>query len=414
MQLGLQLTDPYRRQEKDQPAYNAVRHTHTWVLGKSGTGKSTALVRWAIDDILSGEGIAFFDPHGDAIAELLQHIPRSRHRDVILFDPSDPYPIGFNVLGTIPQERRPFVASSVVDCFRSIWEHSWGPQLEQFLYNGTAALLDMPDGTLLGLKFIITSKKYRTRVLSHVLDPLIKDFWETDFEVHMPDREKRERTLSTLNKIGALIADPAIRNIIGQNRMALDLKDIMDTKKILLVSLGQGQLGLLKSRLIGSLILSQLHLTALGRTNRMPFHVYMDEFHHFGGPTLIEMLSGIRKFGITLVCAHQYVSQLSPELREAMLGTVGTTVAFRLGATDAELLAPEFGLGRDDDPLPQLRAHQAYARTDGRTWSLSMPPTGATTYPKAPQAIRNWSREKYGTPREEVEERIRRFVAHCA
>lgn len=157
--------------------YNSRRFTHTWVLGKSGVGKTTALLRWAIDDILAGDGVAFFDLHGDAAQELLDYIPPHRRGDVLFYDPSDrDFPIGFNILDRVPQQNKPFIASSIVDTFKSIWGHSWGPQLEMFLYASTAALLDVPNGTLLGIKFLLTSPTYRKRVLEYVQDPAIRDF----------------------------------------------------------------------------------------------------------------------------------------------------------------------------------------------------------------------------------------------
>ena len=189
MQLGLLRQYEPGVGECYIPVYNTRRFTHTWVLGKSGVGKSTALINWALQDIHKGEGLAFFDPHGDAAEEILLHIPKPRRNDVIIFNPADRnFPVAFNILNNISPDRRPFVASSVVDCFKSIWGHSWGPQLEMFVYAGVAALLDVPDGTLMGLKFLLTSPVYRNRVLSHVKDPAIKDFWETDFEEHMPEK----------------------------------------------------------------------------------------------------------------------------------------------------------------------------------------------------------------------------------
>jgi len=195
---------------------------------------------------------------------------------------------------------------------------------------------------------------------------VIKDFWKTDFETHMPEREQRERTLSTLNKIGAFISDPAIRNSIGQSKTAIDLKDMMDNRKILLGKLPQGQLGIEKSRLIGALLRSHIHLTALSRTDdRTPFHICADECHNFGNNTLIEMLSGIRKFGISLVLAHQYLDQLDKPFSSALIGTVGTTVSFRLGIRDANLLTEEFELNRNHMALHELEPFTAHMRSNG-------------------------------------------------
>ncbi|MCP4182690.1 MAG: type IV secretory system conjugative DNA transfer family protein, partial [Hyphomicrobiales bacterium] len=386
--------------------------SHTWVIGKTGVGKSTAMVRWAVDDIINGEGIAFFDPHGDGAQDIIKHIPKSRRNDVVYFNPYE-LAIGFNVFDNVPEERKSFVASSIVDSFKAVWGYTdiSTPALDQFLYNGARAMMDMPDGTLLGLKFLLTSAKYRKRVISHIKDPTIADFWKTDFEEHMPEREQRERTLSTLNKIGALISDPAIRTCIGQPKSRLDLKDIMDNGKILIVSLPHGQLGIEKSALIGSLIMSQLHLVALTRNStRRPFHIYVDECHHFGASTLAEMLSGIRKFGVSLVLGHQYLDQLPQKLKAGLLGTVGTIVSFRIGALDTQYIEPEFHMNNDDYTLCELQPFTAYIRAGLMTTLLSMPQIDQCQYPGNFRRIRNRCRCRYALPRKRIEERIARFI----
>ena len=239
MRLGNQAQHPFRKQSHGSPVFNDRRFSHTWVIGKTRVGKTTALINWMLDDIYAGEGICFIDPHGDAITDLLSHIPADRRDDVILCDYADfEHPIALNVLADVPPDRRSFVANAVVSIFKNLWgyTHVPTPQLDQYLYNGTAALLEVPGSTLLGLNYLLKdSSTYRDRVLSHVLNPVIKDFWENDFEA-IPDRERRQSVLSTLNKIGMLIADPGVRNVIGQPQMSFSFKDIMDSGKILLVS----------------------------------------------------------------------------------------------------------------------------------------------------------------------------------
>lgn len=412
MRLGNQAQQPYRKQTPGTPVINDRRFSHTWVIGKTRVGKTTALINWMLDDIYDGEGILFIDPHGDAITDLLRHIPPERRDDVILCDFADfQHPVPLNVLANVPPDRRSFVANAVVSIFKNLWgyTHVPTPQLDQYLYNGTAALLEVPGSTLLGINYLLKDNEtYRNRVLSHVLNPVIKDFWENDFEA-IPDRERRQSVLSTLNKIGMLMADPAVRNVIGQPRMSFSFKDIMDSGKILLVSVPQGKLGIEKSAILGSLVLTLVHLTALERIDtphRPPFHCYLDEGHHFGSSMLAEMLSGVGKFQVSLTIAHQYLHQLSPELRHALIGTVGTMVAFRIGAIDAEKMAPEFAFEALDDPLPQLRPYAAYAKTD-RTYLLDMP---EITRPRYEFDFRTPSRKHYAGQRRQVEERIARFI----
>jgi hypothetical protein len=288
------------------------------------------------------------------------------------------------------------------------------PALEQFLFNGARAMMDVRDGTLFGLKFLLTSSHYRDRVVSHVRDPVIADFWKRDFAEHMPEREQRERTLSTLNKIGALIADPAIRNCIAQPRSKIDFRRILAEGKIFIASLPQGSLGIDKSALIGSLLLSQLQLAALSRDDeRNPFHVYVDECHHFAAGTLAEMLSGIRKFGVSLTLSHQYLDQLPRKLRSALMGTVGTTIVFRIGVEDARLLEPEFRLNNDDDALCELLPFQAYVRDGLRTHRLVMPECDYQSIPQGAERIKRFSASQFACDPIRLDARLRRFVANA-
>jgi hypothetical protein len=416
MQLGRDRFPRFdhKRKRKSFPIFSIEetrRQNHFWIIGKTGQGKSSFLQNAIQQDIRAGNGLALFDPHGDLAEAVLALIPPKRRKDVILLDPTDhDYPIGFNILDRVPIERRPFVASSVVDCFKAIWGSSWGPQLEMFLYAGAAALLDFPDGTLVGLKFLITSKSYRTRVLGHIRDPAVRDFWQTDFQKHMPEKEQRERTLSMLNKIGQLITDPSIRNIIGQPTSRLSFTEIMNSKKIFIASLRQGDLGIQKSSLIGSLLISSIHLAALQRTaNRTPFHVYVDEFHNFHG--FNEMVSGIRKFGISLTLSHQYISQLTPDLRDAMLGTIGTIISFQIGGDDADRLSKTFHIKPEE--LTALEPYTAYVTTGAKTTLIKMEPPPEALYPASPRAIRRRCKA-LAVPREHVESRMNTFIKNTS
>lgn len=387
-----------------------MRLKHLRVIGKTGTGKSTFIANSILQDIYAGHGCSLFDPHKDLAELVLAHIPPQRRRDVIYFDPTDrEWPIGLNVLEFVKADDRPLVASILVDAFRHIWGDSWGPQLEQILYNACAAVLDTDGGTLLGVKYMLISPAYRVRVLKAIRDPEIRNFWSKDFSEHMPEREQRERTLSTLNKVGQLIADPMLRNIIGQGRNRIDFKAIFDTKKIFIANLSQGAIGLGKSKLLGSLLLAKFHAAALARTDRTPFYMYFDEFHNYGSSSFIEMFSGIRKYGVSLTVAHQYLDQLSPELRAAVLGTVGTTVAFRIGADDATHLAPEFD--RSIEQFVSLRPFHAYAKDGGSAVELEMPPITFKHYPSAITRIVANTRNIYAVPRVKIEDRITRFLS---
>ncbi len=419
MEIGRARYDSFdfkRKKRRSRPIFSITedeRARHLWVIGKTGVGKSTFLLNAIAQDIRAGNGVGVFDPHGDLADAALQLVPPNRRKDVVLFDPSDrDFPTGFNNFHSVPVERRPFVASSVVDCFKAIWGTSWGPQLEMFLFAASAALLDFPDGTLLGLKHIMTSKTYRARVLGHVRDPAVKDFWQTDFAKHMPEKEQRERTLSTLNKIGQLITDPTVRNVIGQTRSRLSFREIMDGRKIFIARLAQGELGIQKSSLIGALLISALHTAALQRRDiRTPFHLTVDEFHNFG-LGFNEMLSGIRKFGVTLTLCHQFLGQVPDDLAEAMIGTIGATLAFQLGGNDAERLAKTFNLKPEE--LSSLEPHTAYINIGARTHQLRMDPAPERVYPASPSHIRRACRAQFAQRREHVERRIAAFIEHTS
>lgn len=412
MQLGTYIRHDRRRRRTTHPYFEISeeqRLRHVYVLGKTGVGKSTTLVNWLMGDIRAGRGCFFLDPHGDDADVLLTLIPPARRPDVIYFNPAE-FPIAFNLFDGVPPERRAFVASSIVDTFKSIWHMDYAPNVEMFVYAACAALLETPGSTLLGLNYILTSPRYRKAIERRITDPVIRDFWHTTFDQHMTDREQRDRTLSTINKIITLIADPAIRHCIGQPNAAFDFADVIASKKIFIASLPQGDLGIEKASVIGSFLLANFHVAALQRKDdRSLFPVYIDEFHHFGNRTIREALSGLRKFGISLVLSHQYTAQLSPEMQAAILGSVDTIVCFQVGPADAEALAPQFRNTKPDD-LMNLQAYKALVRSGAASIELAMPPLSAKVYPSGPQRIRNNCRTAYSAPVEQIERQIAAFI----
>lgn len=387
-----------------------TRLKHLRVLGKTGTGKSTALINYALQDIYEGRGISFFDPHGTHAEQLLSYIPPFRRRDVIYFNPADrEFPIGLNVLEKVPYDDRARIASAIVSAFKHIWKDSWGPQLEHILYNACLAILDIEAGTFLDLKFLLTHESYRTKILKDIRNPIVKDYWSHDFSEHMPEKEQRERTLSTLNKVGQFLSDPMLLNIIAQHRNKIDFDHIISSKKIFIANLSEGQIGQDKSRLLGSFLLAKFHSAALARTSFSPFYMYFDEFHNYGSASFVEMFSGIRKFGIGLIVAHQYLDQLDPALRSAVGGTVGTNLAFRIGAEDADKLCREFD--RSVEQFVTLPPFHAFVKNGGSAVHLQMPPVEFRSYPDGEEGIIANSRNAYALERDDVEKRINRFLA---
>ena len=401
-----------RKRRFTSPAFcisDEQRLRHTWVIGKTGMGKSTFLANSLIQDIRAGNGCALFDPHGDLAEQILEYVPPWRRNDVIYFNPADiEYPIGFNPLANVEPDRRPLVVSTVVDALHSLWPDSWGPQLQMFLEATCGALLEMPGATLPQINLMLTDAKFRAYVLRHVRDVGVRSFWERDFAL-MPEREQRERSLSTLNKVGQFMNDFRLRNIVGQPRSGFDIDDILANRRVFIANLAQGELGIGKSRLLGALLIVSFHLAALRRRVRTPFHLAVDEFHSFGASTFAEMLSGVRKYGLSLTLAHQYIDQLDTSLRAALIGTVGTKVSFAIGTKDAEVLAPEVSLKPDD--LSRLLPYMAYVDIGGPTLALRMPPIVAKQFPSASRRINERCRNELATPRKKAEASVGKSLA---
>lgn len=313
---------------------------HIYLVGQSGSGKSTLIKNLILENIHDGHGVFYLDPHGSDIDELLPLIPYRRRKDVILFDPSEEdYPIGWNPLeidGPI---------ALITSAFERAIKDAAGygkaatPVMSLYIRNSLYALIAAGE-PLIGLPFLLTSSRYRERVLNQVTDPLVRRFWR-DFE-ELSDRDKRQEVASTYNKAFALILDSRIRNVLGQAKSRFSMKDVL-SGKIVLARLPQGRLGFEQVRVLGLLLLSQLHLQALAQEASVPAHVYLDEAHAFDGSTLTEMLSGIRKQGVSITIAHQNLAQLSRELKAAILGNCAQKYIFRVSMADAKELNERLG-----------------------------------------------------------------------
>jgi type IV secretory pathway TraG/TraD family ATPase VirD4 len=392
----------------DVPLDELLQHVH--VIGKTGMGKSTFLLSQIVQDIRAGRGCIVIDPKGDLARDVLSLVPPRRRPDVIYFAPHDTeYPPAFNPLDCPDPREQTQVASRVLDAFHHLFKDSWGPQLEQILKNALLAVVSMPGGTLLDVKFLITHKGHRARVLKHVRNEFVRDFWEGDFAEHMTDKEQRDRTLSTLNKISQFITDPMLCNVVRQ-QSTFSFKDILDTGKIFVANLDQGRMGENAAALLGGMLVSAIHSAALTRQSREFFPVYVDEFHLFGSASFAQMLSILRGFGVSLWLAHQYIDQLSPELRAALLGTAGTIVCFRIGVRDTDTLAPEFALTRFETQLTDLPPHAAYIKTAGAVTRLHMPLCEAKRYPSGPAKIIAQTRAWYAREAGAVERGIEAYL----
>ncbi len=395
------------------------RDRHMYVIGKTGMGKSTLLENMAIQDLRNHEGLAFIDPHGGTVERLLDYIPEDRIQDVVYFAPFDmEHPIAFNVMEDVGYDKRHLVVSGLMATFKKIWEDAWSARMEYILTNTLLALLEYPDATLLGVNRMYTDKAYRQKVVENVKDPVVKDFWMKEF-ANYGDRYTQEATPAIQNKIGQFTGNPLIRNIIGQPKSSFDIRAMMDEKKILIINLSKGLVGETNMRLLGSMLTTRIFLAAMSRADlsaeklsQLPaFYFYVDEFQNFANETFAEILSEARKYKLNLVIAHQYIEQMEEEVRDAVFGNVGTTVVFRVGPFDAEVLETIFMPRFTKEDIVSLDRRQIYLSLmiDG----VGSAPFSAVTIPpiEPPPAsyrenVVESSRTQFTSPRAAVEKAI--------
>ena len=392
------------------------RLRHLWLLGKTGAGKSTLLANLIAQDLARGVGTALLDPHGDLVEQVLPQVPRSRTNDVLLFAPEDrDYPISFNIFRA-GRELHPdpgLLTSGLISIFKKFWSDSWGPRLEHVLRNAILAVAPDPRATLLFLYRFLTDEDLRKDHTAKLRDPVVRAFWQSEFRGYGKALQA-EALAPVLNKLGAFVASPIVRNIVGQERSRVDLIDLMQRQGILLANLATGRIGADASHLLGGLLLTALQLAAMERPRGSPpFFVYVDEFQHFVTDSLATMLSESRKFGLGLVLAHQYLAQLTDPIRDAVLGNVGSMVIFRLGAHDALLLEPELAPPFGAYDLQQLERHHVVVKLLARGQQLTPFSARTLPFPPAPPdapehvaRIREHSRRQFARPRAEVERAV--------
>ncbi|PJA84550.1 MAG: hypothetical protein CO144_01305 [Candidatus Nealsonbacteria bacterium CG_4_9_14_3_um_filter_35_11] len=392
------------------------RRRHLYAIGKTGMGKTEMLKNMAIQDIQKGEGVGFVDPHGEAASGLLDFVPQARIKDVVYFNPADlNYPIAFNIMEEVSPENRHLVAGGLMGVFKKIWPDVWSARMEYILNNSILALLEIPGSTLLAINRLLADPDFREKVVERIKDPVIKSFWLKEF-ARYTQRYEVEATAAIQNKIGQLISAPLIRNIIGQTHSTIDMRKIMDEKKILIMDLSKGRIGEDCSRLLGALLITKLQLAAMSRVDipeqkREDFFLYVDEFQNFATESFVNVLSEARKYRLSLTLGHQYISQMEEEVRDAVFGNVGTMAIFRVGAEDAEFLEKEFSPEFSAQDLVNLPKYNIYVKLmiDG---VASRPFSAATIEPfKLPEKsytkeITEFSRQAYSTSKEIVEEKI--------
>jgi hypothetical protein len=398
------------------------RFRHVAVLGKTGMGKSTLLQQLIASDIRAGRGVAVIDPHGDLVESILASVPRHRTNDVILFDAGDrDHPLSFNVFACRDAHQRPLVASGVVAAFKKLYADSWGPRLEHVLRNCVLALLEVPGTTLISVVRLLANPAYRKGIVGRITDPVVRSFWEHEFASLHP-KLQIEAIAPIQNKIGHFVSSPLLRNIVGQAHSRLDLREVMDQGKVLLVSLSKGRIGEDASALLGAFLTTAIQLAAMSRADqpeaeRRSFFLYVDEFQNYATEAFATILSEARKYRLALTVANQYLAQLDEPTLHALFGNVGSLVCFQLGAKDAELLAEQLGGDILIPDLLQVPRYGAYVRLliDGqpsRPFSMQTlpPPVMRRFDPHRMDIIRRSSRRRYARPADQVEAEIRHAI----
>jgi hypothetical protein len=345
----------------------ADRLSHMYVIGKTGTGKSTLLETLVMQDIAHGRGMMLIDPHGDLAERVARAVPAHRRGDVIYFNVPDPaQPFGYNPLKHVREDKIPLAASGLMEAFKKMWPDAWGVRMEHVLRHALLTLLEQPEATLGDILRLLDDKSFRSAAVGRLRNDQVRQFWITEYD-HYPPRMKAEAIAPIQNKVGAFLADPTLRRILTSSAKPLQLRRIMDEGKILIVNLARGQVGEDTASLLGALLITTVALAAFSRaevyeTERRPFFVYLDEFQSFTTRSLATMTAELRKYAIGVVASHQYLTQVEPPVIDAVLGNAGTIIAFRLGPPDAKALSGLFDPKFQATDLVNLPNHQIYLR----------------------------------------------------
>lgn len=398
------------------------RRRHMYCLGKTGMGKSTLLTNLILQDIHNGHGCCFLDPHGETVEYVLERIPEHRKKDVVYFNPADTdFPVGFNIFESVNDEQMFLLAAGMMSVFQRIWEGAWSARMEYILNNTLLALLETPGNTLLDVVRMLTDDVFRKRVIDGIIDPVVKNFWIKEF-ASFNDKYRTEAIAPILNKVGQFFSTSLIRNILGQQKSTINIRQIMDEGKILLINLSKGRLGEDNSNLLGSMMITRIQLAAMSRVDipeheRRDFYMYVDEFQNFITDTFAVILSEARKYRLSLILAHQYIAQLTEsdnqKVKNAIFGNVGTMLTFRVGAEDGEALEKEFAPIFTYRDLTKLNKAQIALKMTigGKSTTAFLASTIAPLYPEESglkDEIIALSREQFTTPANIVSAAIRK------
>ena len=397
------------------------RRRHMYLVGKTGMGKSTVMENMIIEDIRAGHGVGVIDPHGDLVEKILEFIPANRINDIVYVNPADmDWPIAFNVLESVDEKHKHLVASGLMGVFKKIWPDVWSARMEYIMNNTILALLDYPGSTMMGIQRMLSDKDYRKKVVDKTTDPVVKMFWVEEFAKYN-ERFASEAIAPIQNKVGQFLSSTMIRNIVSQVKSTIDMREIMDNGKVLLLNLSKGRIGEDNARLLGGMIITKLQISAMERVDipmedRRDFFLYVDEFQNFATESFASILSEARKYRLDLILAHQYLEQLDEKVLPAVFGNVGTIVCFRIGAQDAEFMEKEFMPKFEQTDLVNITKFNMYIRLmiDGVASepfsATGLPPLKDEEKTENMEKIIRSSRERYAKPRAIVEDKIARWT----
>lgn len=397
------------------------RFRHMYIIGKSGTGKTTLIENMIVQDIYNGNGVVFVDPHGESADKLLRYIPSSRIHDVIYLNPGDSeYPVAFNPMeigDNATASERSLITDGLMTVFKKIWPDAFSGRMEYILNNTMLALLENPEPSLLGINRMLTDKEYRKKIIANVQDPTVRNAW--DELMKWDDKRWSEAIGALVNKIGQFTTNPVVRNIIGQARSTFSFRQVMDDKKILIINLSKGLIGDQSAALLGAMLITKIYLAGMSRANLTPeelekappLYFYVDEFQNFANDSFANILSEARKYKLALIVANQYIAQMEETIRDAVFGNMGTTITFRVGPLDAEFIERVYTPVFNAQDLQNIAFGQIFLTLliDGLS---SKPFSALTLLPIQPreepqrELVIETSRKQFARPRAQVEEKI--------
>ena len=398
------------------------RQRHMYAAGQTGTGKSTFLENLALQDMISGNGFAFVDPHGDTVDKLLSMVPKERTEDVIYFSPAEmDYPMGLNLFEFNNPDQKDFLIQEALNMLYKLYDPQhqgiMGPRYEDMFRNAALAIMaDPAGGTFIEIPQLFRDPEFLKRKLQHVKDQTVLDYWQKQFPASQRSNESGEVTAWFVSKFGAFLSNEMMRNIIGQTKSAFDLRDVMDNKKILLVNLSKGRTGELNSKLLGMIFVMKFQAAAMSRSNipedeRVDFSLYVDEFQNFSTDSFATIMSEARKYHLNLIVSNQFTTQLTPEIRDAVFGNIGTIVTFRIGQNDVESLGKYYQPTFEGDDLLRVPNYNTIVRTlvggvPTSPFSMATLPPLGNPNPKLFDALKQLSAAKYGRPKAAIEQEV--------